>query len=130
MFHTNRFGSITMGSNARDLVVLTNEALSISITQKKSIIDTNTIRSALHRQTWSDPRETLGLASFSCFVFSLYGTGLERQAALDSGVTVIAERLVANLLFSRIENKTSDYKQDFIRIGKSYPQMSQLLQGS
>nr|YP_010204267.1 Ycf2 [Asarum misandrum]YP_010204296.1 Ycf2 [Asarum misandrum]AVV66093.1 hypothetical chloroplast RF2 [Asarum sieboldii var. sieboldii]UAU40769.1 Ycf2 [Asarum misandrum]UAU40798.1 Ycf2 [Asarum misandrum] len=52
MFHTNGFGSITTGSNARDLVALTNEALSISITQKKSIIDTNTIRSALHRQTW------------------------------------------------------------------------------
>nr|YP_009570739.1 hypothetical protein RF2 [Frankenia pulverulenta]YP_009570756.1 hypothetical protein RF2 [Frankenia pulverulenta]QBC67674.1 hypothetical protein RF2 [Frankenia pulverulenta]QBC67675.1 hypothetical protein RF2 [Frankenia pulverulenta] len=52
MFHTNGFGSITMASNARDLVALTNEALSISITQKKSIIDTNTIRSALHRQTW------------------------------------------------------------------------------
>nr|YP_009673825.1 Ycf2 protein [Cuscuta bonafortunae]YP_009673875.1 Ycf2 protein [Cuscuta bonafortunae]QDF46534.1 Ycf2 protein [Cuscuta bonafortunae]QDF46535.1 Ycf2 protein [Cuscuta bonafortunae] len=52
MFHTNRFGSITMGPNARDIVALTNEVLSISITQKKSIIDTNTIRSALHRQTW------------------------------------------------------------------------------
>ncbi|TYJ04299.1 hypothetical protein E1A91_A12G082600v1 [Gossypium mustelinum] len=52
MFHTNGFGSITVGSNARDLVALTNEALSISITQKKSIVDTNTIRSALHRQTW------------------------------------------------------------------------------
>nr|AVM82596.1 hypothetical chloroplast RF21 [Cuspidaria floribunda]AVM82597.1 hypothetical chloroplast RF21 [Cuspidaria floribunda] len=52
MFHTNGFGSITMSSNARDLVALTNEALSISITQKKSIIDTNTIRFALHRQTW------------------------------------------------------------------------------
>nr|YP_009689976.1 hypothetical protein RF2 [Justicia leptostachya]YP_009689995.1 hypothetical protein RF2 [Justicia leptostachya]QEJ80868.1 hypothetical protein RF2 [Justicia leptostachya]QEJ80879.1 hypothetical protein RF2 [Justicia leptostachya] len=52
MFHTNGFRSIIMGSNARDLVALTNEALSISITQKKSIIDTNTIRSALHRQTW------------------------------------------------------------------------------
>ncbi|KAI7999727.1 Protein Ycf2 [Camellia lanceoleosa] len=52
MLHTNRFGSITMGSNARDLVALTNEALSISITQKKSIIDTNTIRTTLHRQTW------------------------------------------------------------------------------
>nr|YP_009663774.1 Ycf2 protein [Cuscuta boldinghii]YP_009663798.1 Ycf2 protein [Cuscuta boldinghii]QCW07709.1 Ycf2 protein [Cuscuta boldinghii]QCW07710.1 Ycf2 protein [Cuscuta boldinghii] len=52
MFHTNRFGSITMGPNARDVVALTNEVLSISITQKKSIIDTNTIRSALHRQTW------------------------------------------------------------------------------
>ncbi|PPR97849.1 hypothetical protein GOBAR_AA22824 [Gossypium barbadense] len=52
MFHTNGFGSITVGSNARDLVALTNEALTFSITQKKSIIDTNTIRSALHRQTW------------------------------------------------------------------------------
>nr|YP_010723671.1 Ycf2 protein [Bolbostemma paniculatum]YP_010723688.1 Ycf2 protein [Bolbostemma paniculatum]WDW27041.1 Ycf2 protein [Bolbostemma paniculatum]WDW27058.1 Ycf2 protein [Bolbostemma paniculatum] len=52
MFHTNGFGSITMGSNVRDLVALTNEALSISITHKKSIIDTNIIRSALHRQTW------------------------------------------------------------------------------
>nr|YP_009764293.1 Ycf2 [Morinda citrifolia]YP_009764310.1 Ycf2 [Morinda citrifolia]QIS91047.1 Ycf2 [Morinda citrifolia]QIS91064.1 Ycf2 [Morinda citrifolia] len=52
MFHTNGFGSITMGSNVRDLVALTDEALSISITQKKSIIDTNTIRSALYRQTW------------------------------------------------------------------------------
>nr|YP_010192053.1 Ycf2 [Evolvulus alsinoides]QZN05695.1 Ycf2 [Evolvulus alsinoides] len=52
MFHTNGFGSITMGPNARDLVALTDEVLSISITQKKSIIDTNTIRSALHRQTW------------------------------------------------------------------------------
>nr|QKI32468.1 hypothetical protein RF2 [Circaeaster agrestis]QKI32469.1 hypothetical protein RF2 [Circaeaster agrestis]QKI32553.1 hypothetical protein RF2 [Circaeaster agrestis]QKI32554.1 hypothetical protein RF2 [Circaeaster agrestis]QKI32638.1 hypothetical protein RF2 [Circaeaster agrestis] len=51
-FQTNGFGSLTMGSNARDLVSLTNEALSISITQKNSIIDTNTIRSALHRKTW------------------------------------------------------------------------------
>ncbi|XP_048235703.1 protein Ycf2-like [Ricinus communis] len=41
-----------MGSNVRALVAFTNEALSISITQKKSIIDTNIIRSALHRQTW------------------------------------------------------------------------------
>ncbi|KAH0777443.1 hypothetical protein KY290_008854 [Solanum tuberosum] len=61
MFHTNGFGSITMGSNARDLVALTNEVLSISIKQKKSIIDTNTIRSALHRQTW-DLRSQIGRA--------------------------------------------------------------------
>ncbi|KAB2090228.1 hypothetical protein ES319_A03G110400v1, partial [Gossypium barbadense] len=32
MFHTNGFRSITVGSNARDLVALTNEELSISIT--------------------------------------------------------------------------------------------------
>uniref|UniRef100_UPI0030E3F865 hypothetical protein RF2 n=1 Tax=Schiedea hookeri TaxID=270411 RepID=UPI0030E3F865 len=52
MFHTKGFESITVSSNVRDLVARTNEALAISITQKKFIIDTNTIRSALHRQTW------------------------------------------------------------------------------
>nr|YP_009141305.1 hypothetical chloroplast RF21 [Lathyrus inconspicuus]AIL55831.1 hypothetical chloroplast RF21 [Lathyrus inconspicuus] len=52
IFNTNRLGSITLGSTVPDLVALTNEALSISIIQKKSIIDTNIIRSALHRQTW------------------------------------------------------------------------------
>nr|WCQ78592.1 hypothetical chloroplast RF21 [Galeola lindleyana]WCQ78594.1 hypothetical chloroplast RF21 [Galeola lindleyana] len=52
MFHPNGFGSITMGSNAQDLVALINEVLSISIAQNKSIIETNTIRSALHRKTW------------------------------------------------------------------------------
>nr|UZC30912.1 hypothetical protein RF2 [Medicago rugosa] len=52
IFDTNGCGSITLGSNVRDLVALTNEALSISIIQTKSIIDTNIIRSALHRQTW------------------------------------------------------------------------------
>nr|YP_009656936.1 hypothetical chloroplast RF2 [Medicago minima]QCO73779.1 hypothetical chloroplast RF2 [Medicago minima] len=52
MFDTNGCGSITLGSNVRDLVALTNEALSISIIQKKSIIDTNIIRHALHLQTW------------------------------------------------------------------------------
>ncbi|KAL6557725.1 Protein Ycf2 [Orobanche minor] len=50
MFHTNGFSS--MGYNARELGAFTNEALSISITQKKSILDTNTLRSALHKQTW------------------------------------------------------------------------------
>ncbi|RYR25703.1 hypothetical protein Ahy_B02g059667 [Arachis hypogaea] len=63
MFHTNGLGciTITMGSNVRDLVALTNEALSISIIQKKSIIDTNIIRSSLHRQTW-DLRSQIGRA--------------------------------------------------------------------
>nr|YP_010621305.1 hypothetical chloroplast RF2 [Cuscuta europaea]WBF90851.1 hypothetical chloroplast RF2 [Cuscuta europaea] len=52
LFHSNGFGSITMGPNIGDILALTNEVLSISITQKKSIIDNNTIRAALHRQTW------------------------------------------------------------------------------
>nr|YP_009828897.1 Ycf2 [Enhalus acoroides]QJC59129.1 Ycf2 [Enhalus acoroides] len=52
LFHIQKLGSVIMGSNARDLAALVNEALSISITQKKSILETNTMRSALHRQTW------------------------------------------------------------------------------
>lgn len=44
MFHTKGFGSITTSSSALDLVALSNEALSISIPHKKSIIETNTIR--------------------------------------------------------------------------------------
>nr|YP_010231443.1 hypothetical protein RF2 [Enneapogon desvauxii]YP_010231462.1 hypothetical protein RF2 [Enneapogon desvauxii]QSX26486.1 hypothetical protein RF2 [Enneapogon desvauxii]QSX26505.1 hypothetical protein RF2 [Enneapogon desvauxii]UYL23995.1 hypothetical protein RF2 [Enneapogon desvauxii]UYL24014.1 hypothetical protein RF2 [Enneapogon desvauxii] len=51
MFHTKGFGSITTSSSALDLVALSNEALSISMEHKKSIIETNTIRLALHRQT-------------------------------------------------------------------------------
>ena len=39
MFHTKGFGSITTRSSALDLVALSNEALSISIPHKKSIIE-------------------------------------------------------------------------------------------
>nr|UDZ61537.1 hypothetical protein RF2 [Albidella nymphaeifolia] len=52
MFRTDGLGPITAGYNPRDLAALANEALSISITQKKSIIETNTIGLARHRQTW------------------------------------------------------------------------------
>lgn len=52
MFHTKGFGSITTSFSALDLVALSNEALSISIPHKKSIIENNTIGLALHRQTW------------------------------------------------------------------------------
>lgn len=41
-----------MGFNVRYLILFTNKILSISITQKKYIIDTNTIRSTRHRQIW------------------------------------------------------------------------------
>nr|QGX06491.1 Ycf2 [Meconopsis integrifolia] len=71
MFHTNGFGAITMGSNARDLVALTNEALSISITQKKSILDTNTIRSALHRQTWDLRSQVRSVQDHGIFFYQI-----------------------------------------------------------
>nr|AWI72950.1 Ycf2 [Landolphia dawei] len=83
MFHTNGFGSITMGSNARDLVALTNEALSSSITQKKSIIDTNTIRSALHRQTW-DLRSQVRSVQDHGILFYQIGRALAQNVLLSN----------------------------------------------
>ncbi|OEL25595.1 hypothetical protein BAE44_0013386, partial [Dichanthelium oligosanthes] len=52
MFHIKGFGSTITSSSALDLVALSNDALSISIPHKKSIIETNRIRLALHRKTW------------------------------------------------------------------------------
>ncbi|WMV41181.1 hypothetical protein MTR67_034566 [Solanum verrucosum] len=83
MFHTNGFGSITMGSNARDLVTLTNEILSISITQKKSIIDTNTIRSALHRQTW-DLRSKVRSVQDHGIIFYQIGRAVAQNVLLSN----------------------------------------------
>lgn len=71
IFNTNRLGSITLGSNVPDLVALTNEALSISIIQKKSIIDTNIIRSALHRQTWDFRSQMIEIQDHGILVYQL-----------------------------------------------------------
>uniref|UniRef100_UPI0030E2F553 hypothetical protein RF2 n=1 Tax=Eremogone griffithii TaxID=1701062 RepID=UPI0030E2F553 len=83
MFHTNEFGSITMGSNVRDLVALTNEALSISITQKKSIIDTNTIRSALHRQTWDLRSQVRSVQDHGIFFYQI-GRAVAQKVLLSN----------------------------------------------
>nr|QTC31464.1 hypothetical chloroplast RF21 [Pisum sativum subsp. elatius] len=71
IFNTNRLGSLTLGSNVPDLVALTNEALSISIIQKKSIIDTNIIRSALHRQTWDFRSQIIEIQDHGILVYQL-----------------------------------------------------------
>nr|YP_010727102.1 Ycf2 protein [Filipendula vestita]YP_010727118.1 Ycf2 protein [Filipendula vestita]WDZ66636.1 Ycf2 protein [Filipendula vestita]WDZ66637.1 Ycf2 protein [Filipendula vestita] len=88
MFHTNGFGSITMGSNVRDLVALTNAALSISITQKKSIIDTNIIRSALHRQTW-DLRARVRSAPDHGILFYQIGRAVAQNVLLSNSCSLI-----------------------------------------
>nr|VVW91479.1 unnamed protein product [Nymphaea colorata] len=72
-----------MGSNARDLVALTNEVLSISITQKKSIIDTNTIRSALHRQTW-DLRSQVRSVQYHEILFYQIGRAVAQNVLLSN----------------------------------------------
>nr|QUB07480.1 hypothetical chloroplast RF21 [Halimodendron halodendron] len=84
MFHTNGFGSITMGSNVRDLVALTNEALSISIIQKKSMIDMNIIRSALHRQTW-DLRSQIRSVQDHGILFYQVGRAVSQNVLLSNG---------------------------------------------
>nr|YP_009429927.1 Ycf2 [Carmichaelia australis]ASY01258.1 Ycf2 [Carmichaelia australis] len=83
MFHTNGFGSITMGSNVRDLVALTNEALSISIIQKKSIIDTNILRSALHKQTW-DLRSQIRSVQDHGILFYQVGRAVSQNVLLSN----------------------------------------------
>nr|YP_009440637.1 hypothetical chloroplast RF21 [Lessertia frutescens]ATG87703.1 hypothetical chloroplast RF21 [Lessertia frutescens] len=83
MFHTNGFGSIRMGSNVRDLVALTNEALSISIIQKKSIIDTNIIRSALHKQTW-DLRSQIRSVQDHGILFYQVGRAVSQNVLLSN----------------------------------------------
>nr|YP_010712266.1 Ycf2 protein [Corydalis ternata]YP_010712288.1 Ycf2 protein [Corydalis ternata]WDA92921.1 Ycf2 protein [Corydalis ternata]WDA92943.1 Ycf2 protein [Corydalis ternata] len=82
--HPNGFGSITMGSSVRDLVALTNEALSISIAQKKSIIDTHTIRSALHRQTW-DFRAKVRPVQDHGILFYQIGRAIAQNVLLSNG---------------------------------------------
>nr|YP_010193663.1 hypothetical protein Ycf2 [Zostera japonica]YP_010193681.1 hypothetical protein Ycf2 [Zostera japonica]QZQ52883.1 hypothetical protein Ycf2 [Zostera japonica]QZQ52901.1 hypothetical protein Ycf2 [Zostera japonica] len=71
MFHTNGFRSLTADSNARDLVALIDEALSISITQNKSIIETNTIRSALHKQTWYFRSQLRSVQDHGIFLYQI-----------------------------------------------------------
>nr|QTI91210.1 Ycf2 [Echinocactus grusonii] len=82
MFQTNGFGSITLSSNVRDLVALNNEVLSISIARKKSIIDTNTIRFALHRQTWSFRFDQIPIADHGILFYQI-GRILVQNALLS-----------------------------------------------
>ncbi|CAL0323825.1 unnamed protein product [Lupinus luteus] len=62
---------------------LTNEALSISIIQKKSIIDTNIIRSALHRQTW-DLRSQLRSVQDHGILFYQIGRAVSQNVLLSN----------------------------------------------
>nr|QVY58928.1 hypothetical chloroplast RF21 [Jasminum sambac]QVY58948.1 hypothetical chloroplast RF21 [Jasminum sambac]QVY59016.1 hypothetical chloroplast RF21 [Jasminum sambac]QVY59036.1 hypothetical chloroplast RF21 [Jasminum sambac] len=67
----NAFGSITLASSARDLRPLINDALLIGISQKKSIIDTNTIRCALHRETWEFQTQTRWIPDSSILLYQI-----------------------------------------------------------
>nr|UDZ61545.1 hypothetical protein RF2 [Echinodorus cordifolius] len=96
--HTNGFGSITVGSNARDLAAFSNQALSLTIGHKKSIMETKTIELVLHRQIW-DSRADLG---------SLKNHGI---AFYQIGRAVAQNLLISNcpldLLSSYVQKRTS-----------------------
>ncbi|KAK7847579.1 protein ycf2 [Quercus suber] len=129
MFHTNAngFGSITMGSNVRDLVALTNKALSISITQKKLIIDTNIIRSALHRQTW-DLRSQVRLVHDHGILFYQIGRAVAQNVLLSNcsidPISIYMKKKSCNegiLICTNEINDTSLPFELFCRFGRSRP---------
>nr|YP_010689816.1 hypothetical chloroplast RF2 [Ceratostigma ulicinum]YP_010689834.1 hypothetical chloroplast RF2 [Ceratostigma ulicinum]WBR75441.1 hypothetical chloroplast RF2 [Ceratostigma ulicinum]WBR75459.1 hypothetical chloroplast RF2 [Ceratostigma ulicinum]WBR75525.1 hypothetical chloroplast RF2 [Ceratostigma ulicinum]WBR75543.1 hypothetical chloroplast RF2 [Ceratostigma ulicinum] len=95
MFHTNSFGSaLTMGYSARDLVALNHHAVSMTMAQKKSILDTHTVRLAFVGQTWTFrerppklhhgiPFYQIGRAVVQHEILSKYLRPLKRNCPLD-----------------------------------------------
>nr|QWW91917.1 hypothetical protein RF2 [Keteleeria fortunei var. cyclolepis] len=109
-FCPDEFGSRTIGFNARDLAALANEALLISITRKKSVIDTNTIRSALSRQI-------LGLQSIDNQV----GFGQNDERLLYKvGKAVIQNTLRRNSSMNPLSTKNELWKKRFSYLSQWY----------
>nr|AMH87572.1 Ycf2 [Syringa reticulata] len=123
MFDTNGFGSITMGSNARDLAALTNEVLSISITQKKSIIDTNTIRSALHRQTW-DLRARAGPIQDRGILFYQIGRAVAQNVLLSN---CLIDPISIYMKKRSCNEGGSDFSKWYFELGTSMKKLTILL---
>ncbi|KAL2556334.1 Protein Ycf2 [Forsythia ovata] len=114
-----------MGSNARDLVAFTNEALSISITQKKSIVDTNTIRSALRRQTW-DLRSQVKLIQDHGILFYQIGRAVAQNVIWGKRIIYDEDEELQENDSEFLHNGTMQYQtrdksskeQDFFRISQ------------
>nr|YP_009171132.1 hypothetical chloroplast RF21 [Pelargonium dichondrifolium]AJA38338.1 hypothetical chloroplast RF21 [Pelargonium dichondrifolium] len=81
MFDTNGFMSIT----TQDLTALTNEALSICITKKNDILDTNTIRFALHRQTSAVESRPISISDHG-ILFYQTGRALAQNLFISQGL--------------------------------------------
>nr|YP_009657241.1 hypothetical chloroplast RF2 [Medicago laciniata]QCO74139.1 hypothetical chloroplast RF2 [Medicago laciniata] len=123
IFDTNGCGSITLGSNVRDLVALTNEALSMSIIQKKSIIDTNIIRSALHRQTW-DFRSQIRSVQDHGILFYQIGRAVSQNLLLNNfsidPISIYMKKKTCN-------GGDSDLYKWYLEIGTSMKKLTILL---
>jgi hypothetical protein len=107
---SDEFGSRTISSDARDLATLANEALIISITQKKSVIDTNTIRSTLFRQTcnWKSMENQVGS-----------GQTYER-VIYKVGKAFIQNTLRRNSPLNHISTKKESWKKRFCYLSEWY----------
>nr|YP_009436067.1 hypothetical chloroplast RF2 [Colensoa physaloides]YP_009436092.1 hypothetical chloroplast RF2 [Colensoa physaloides]ATG26244.1 hypothetical chloroplast RF2 [Colensoa physaloides]ATG26271.1 hypothetical chloroplast RF2 [Colensoa physaloides] len=89
IFQAKGVEAIRMGFNAQDLVSLTNEVLSISLASGKSIIDSNTIRYARHRQTW-DFRGLVTRTKNSRMIFYQIGRAVAQTLLLNSPLDPIS----------------------------------------
>nr|ATG24912.1 hypothetical chloroplast RF2 [Lobelia heterophylla subsp. heterophylla]ATG24931.1 hypothetical chloroplast RF2 [Lobelia heterophylla subsp. heterophylla] len=89
IFQAKGVEAIRMGFNAADLVSLTNEVLSISLVRGKSIIDSDTIRYARHRQTW-DFRGLVTRTKNSRMIFYQIGRAVAQTLLLNSPLDPIS----------------------------------------
>nr|YP_009434996.1 hypothetical chloroplast RF2 [Lobelia holstii]YP_009435021.1 hypothetical chloroplast RF2 [Lobelia holstii]ATG24997.1 hypothetical chloroplast RF2 [Lobelia holstii]ATG25024.1 hypothetical chloroplast RF2 [Lobelia holstii] len=89
IFQAKGVEAIRMGFNAQDLVSLTDEVLSISLASGKSIIDSNTIRYARHRQTW-DFRGLVTRTTNSRMIFYQIGRAVAQTLLLNSPLDPIS----------------------------------------
>nr|YP_009435267.1 hypothetical chloroplast RF2 [Lobelia malowensis]YP_009435290.1 hypothetical chloroplast RF2 [Lobelia malowensis]ATG25268.1 hypothetical chloroplast RF2 [Lobelia malowensis]ATG25293.1 hypothetical chloroplast RF2 [Lobelia malowensis] len=89
IFQAKGVEAIRMGFNAQDLVSLTDEVLSISLASGKSIIDSNTIRYARHRQTW-DFRGLVTRTKNSRMIFYQIGRAVAQTLLLNSPLDPIS----------------------------------------
>ncbi|KAK7236658.1 hypothetical protein RIF29_45372 [Crotalaria pallida] len=108
MFHTNGFGSITMGSNVRDLVALTNEALSINLLfiDKLGICDPSCSAGSVAQDLWSLPgsEEKNGITSYGL---------VENDFDLVHGLLEVEGALVGS---SRTEKDCSQFDNDRVTL--------------
>nr|UDZ61548.1 hypothetical protein RF2 [Helanthium bolivianum] len=123
MFHTKGLESRTLGSDGQDILALSNEALSISITQKKSILESNTIELALHRQTWHF-RSHGGSVRDHGILFYQIGRAVAHNVLLSTcppdPISIYMKRI-----FSL--EKNSDLSKWYFELGKSMKKLTILL---
>ncbi|RYR77718.1 hypothetical protein Ahy_A01g002297 [Arachis hypogaea] len=110
MFHTNGLGciTITMGSNVRDLVALTNEALSINLLfiDKLGICDPSCSAGSVAQDLWSlpGPDEKNGITSYGL---------VENDSDLVHGLLEVEGALVGS---SRTEKGCSQFDNDRVTL--------------